>query len=304
MMTFMTRSIRLSALLLTMLTASAQNRQVAITIDDVPRGEDGGPYTFDGMRSMTARLLTPFREQKIPVTGFVNAGIASDGLRRILDLWLDAGAELGNHANTHLDINNVSLETYTADIAKGEPAIRDALSARGKTLAYYRHPYLHTGSTTAIKKGMQDFLDQHGYRVAPVTLSNADYDFAALYNQATSRERVKQAYVPYMESIVAFFEKRAVEVVGREIPQILLIHANQLNADLMPELLAMFRSRGYSFVSLDQALSDEAYRLPDDYVGSSGLSWISRWSKTKGMPDRNGPAPPAWVAGALAGASK
>ena len=63
-----------------------------------------------------------------------------------------------------------------------------------------------------------------------------------------------------MESVVAFFEERSVEVVGREFPQVLLIHANQLNADLMPELLAMFRQRGYTFVTLDQALADAAYR--------------------------------------------
>ena len=70
-----------------------------------------------------------------------------------------------------------------------------------------------------------------------------------------------------MESVVAFFEQRAVEVVGREIPQILLIHASQLNADLMPDLLAMFKRRGYSFVTLRQALADPAYSLPESYVG-------------------------------------
>ena len=59
-------------------------------------------------------------------------------------------------------------------------------------------------------------------------------------------------YVAYMESVVAFFEQRAVEVAGREFPQVLLLHANQLNADLMPDLLAMFRRRGYGFVSLER----------------------------------------------------
>ena len=95
-----------------------------------------------------------------------------------------------------------------------------------------------------------------------MTLDNSDYQYAALYTRPQYRERVRQAYVPYMESVVAFFEARSVEVVGREFPQILLLHANQLNADLMPDLLAMFRRRGYTFVSLDRALADEAYRLP------------------------------------------
>jgi hypothetical protein len=98
-----------------------------------------------------------------------------------------------------------------------------------------------------------------------------------------------------MESIVAFFEARSIEVVGREFPQVLLIHANQLNADLMPDLLAMFRRRGYTFVTLERALEDEAYRLPDDYAGRGGFSWIHRWARTKGMPPKGEPDPPTWV---------
>ena len=251
--------------------AVAAPRQVAITIDDLPRGGDDGPRNLAAIRAMTQRLLKPFREQKIPVIGFVNAGRQGDfppqGLREILDLWLDSGATLGNHSYSHLNINNVPLEQYTADIVKGEPALRAALSARGQKLEFYRHPFLFTGPTLEIKRGLQQFLDEHSYRVAPVTLDNNDWEYAALYTRTKYRDRVKREYLPYMESIVAFFEQRSVEVVGREIPQILLIHASQLNADLMPGLLEMFRRRGYSFISLQQALADEAYRLPEEYAG-------------------------------------
>jgi len=137
-----------------------------------------------------------------------------------------------------------------------------------------------------------------------VTLDDSDYEFAALYTKPAYRERVRREYLPYMESIVSFFEQRSLEVVGREIPQILLIHASQLNADLMPELLAMLRRRGYTFVSLNQALADNAYRLPEEYVGTGGFSWIHRWSKTKGMPPKGEPEPPQWVGDAMAAASR
>ncbi len=95
---------------------------MAITIDDLPRGRDGGPYDVATTRAMTAKLLQPFADAKIPVIGFVNAARTEadpNGLRRILDQWLDAGADLGNHSNSHPDINSVPLETYTADIVKG-----------------------------------------------------------------------------------------------------------------------------------------------------------------------------------------
>jgi peptidoglycan/xylan/chitin deacetylase (PgdA/CDA1 family) len=281
------------------ITLTGASREVAITIDDLPRGGDGGPRTLAAIREMTAQILKPLRDQQIPVIGFVNAGrqaeLGADGLRQILDLWLDSGADLGNHSYSHLNINNVPLDEYTADIVRGEPILRAALATHSRTLRFYRHPFLFTGPTPEIKKGMQDFLDRHEYRVAPVTLDDADYQFAALYTRPEYRERVRAAYVPYMESIVAFFEARSIEVVGREFPQVLLIHANQLNADLMPDLLAMFRRRGYTFVTLERALEDEAYRLPDDYAGRGGFSWIHRWSRTKGMPPKGEPDPPPWV---------
>jgi peptidoglycan/xylan/chitin deacetylase (PgdA/CDA1 family) len=154
-------------------------RPVAITIDDLPRGGDGSGRSLAAVTTMTERLLLPFREEKIPVIGFVNEGRAVDlgdgGLRQILDLWLDSGADLGNHSHSHLNINRVSLDEYTADILKGETILRAALTGRGRALRFYRHPFLFTGPTPEIKQGLQAFLDRQGYRVAPVTLDNGDY---------------------------------------------------------------------------------------------------------------------------------
>ncbi len=288
-----------TSLLLCAAAALGAGREVAITIDDLPRGGDGGARDLAGITAMTRLLLKPFQEQNIPLIGFVNAGHAGElgtqGLRKILDLWLDAGANLGNHTYSHPNINNVPLDEYTADILKGEPILRAALAARGKKLEFFRHPFLFTGPTAEIKKQMQQFLDRHGYRIAPVTIDDDDYEFAALYTDPKLKDRVRREYVPYMESVVAFFEQRSVEVVGREFPQILLIHASQLNADLMPELLRMFQRRGYTFVSLEHALADPAYQLPDEYVGRNGISWIHRWSKTKGMPAKGEPDPATWA---------
>ncbi len=285
------------------LGAAAQMRAVAITIDDLPRGGDSPTdRSFEADKAMTAKLLTPFGEQGIPVTGFVNEGrqvlFGADGLREVLELWLDAGAELGNHSYAHLNINTVPLEQYTADITRGEPIVRAALAARGRELRYYRHPFLFTGPTPEIKAGMQAFLDGAGYVVAPVTFDNSDYMFAALYTKPEHRARIREAYVPYMESVVAAFETGAVALAGREFPQILLLHANELNADAMPDLLAMFRRRGYTFVTLDEALADDVYRSPEEYVGRGGFSWIHRWTRTKGLKTTPEPEPPAWVTAA------
>ncbi|HVE57938.1 MAG TPA: hypothetical protein VNB22_13985, partial [Pyrinomonadaceae bacterium] len=49
------------------------------------------------------------------------------------------------------------------------------------------------------------------------------------------------------------------------------------------------KKRGYKFVSLEEALKDEAYRLPDNFVRRNGISWLHRWALDKGkeniLPD-------------------
>jgi peptidoglycan/xylan/chitin deacetylase (PgdA/CDA1 family) len=279
---------------------SGQTREVAITFDDLPRGGDSGGRDLESVRRMTVKLLDELRG--VPVIGFVNAGRAREmgdaGLQTILRIWLDHGADLGNHTWSHPDLNDTPLNEYEANVIRGEPAIVEALGHRPK---YFRHPFLHAGTDAATKHGLDKFLVQRGYQIAPVTFDNSDWMFAFVYANAMKDDpklatRARDAYVPYMESIVAFFEMRSVEVVGREFPQVLLLHASQLNADTMPALLDMMRRRGYRFVSLDEALRDGAYRLPDEYVGRGGFSWIHRWSITRGMAPKGEPNEPEWIA--------
>ena len=146
------------------------------------------------------------------------------------------------------------------------------------------------------KRAFEQFFAARGYRIAPVTLDSSDYIFAFIYPNSSLKDQIVRDYVPYVSTIVQFFEQRAVDVTGHEIPQILLIHANQLNADQMPQILEMFRSRGYSFITLQEALKDPAYALPDDYAGSGGFTWIHHWSMTQKMKFKTyEPEPPQWV---------
>ena len=83
--------------------------------------------------------------------------------------------------------------------------------------------------------------------------------------------------------------------VGREISQILLLHANSLNADHFGALAELLTRRGYRFISLTQALEDPAYRLPDEFTGAPGNSWFNHWEITAGREPVPTPAPSSWV---------
>jgi peptidoglycan/xylan/chitin deacetylase (PgdA/CDA1 family) len=247
---------------------------------------------------MTVKVLAPFRREHIPLIGFVNECHHADELRTLLLLWKAAGSDLGNHTCSHVDLNTTPAAVFEAEILKGEPVTTAVLGYRP---LYFRYPFLHAGNDGKTKQEVQDFLSAHGYKNAPVTFDDSDYMFAVVYaknllaNRTMEVTRVRDAYLHYMESIFEFFEQRSIEVTGHEIRQILLIHASQLNADAMPDLLAMMRRRGYSFVSLHRALEDPAYALADNYVGTGGFSWIHRWSVTKGMKPKGEPDEPIWI---------
>lgn len=274
-------------------------RRVAITIDDLPLG--GAPPHNCGpaaLARLTHQLFTPLAADHVPVTGFVIGKNCPESFRQTLQLWTEAGYELGNHTFSHRDLNSTPLYDYEVDVVKGEEALR---AATGRKPRYFRHPMLRTGETLEKRLAFERFLAGRGYTIAPVTLDNSDWMFAAVYGAAQMRgdaalaRRVRESYVPYMDSIFDFFEKRSVEVVGHEFPQVLLMHVSQLNADALPDLLAMMKGRGYRFVSLDEALRDAAYSLPNTYAGKGGFSWLHRWSATKGMPDKGEPGEPGWI---------
>ena len=284
--------------------SAASKREVAITVDDLPVAQSGpSACRFGSLQIQTLRLLEQFLRQKAPITAFVVAGncpdLTDDDRRTVLKLWQDAGAELGSHTYSHLDLSTEDPAAYEADILKADQTLRPLLG--GRPIRYFRYPMLHTGPTPEIKARIAKFIASRGYTNAPVTFDNADWMFANVYASAISKgnmelmAHVKDEYVHYMETVVDFFEQRTVEVVGHDIPQILLIHANRLNADLVTDLLTMLKRRGYRFITLEQALKDPAYQLPETYSGTNGISWIHRWSMTKGMPDKSEPQEPRWL---------
>ena len=99
-------------------------------------------------------------------------------------MWLDAGFELGNHSYSHPDFHTTPLESFEADVLKGEAVLRPLLKSRGMEPRFFRHPFLHTGRDLETRARFEQFLADHGYRVAPVTIDNDEYIFAAAYTIA------------------------------------------------------------------------------------------------------------------------
>jgi peptidoglycan/xylan/chitin deacetylase (PgdA/CDA1 family) len=276
-------------------------REIAITIDDLP-AVDGD---LAAARYVTTHLLRRLRDAKIPAVGFVNESKLFtrgqiDIRAAMLTAWLDGGHELGNHTYSHVNIASVPFETYREDLIRGETVTRMLLAERGQKLTWFRHTQLRTGPTAEYKQNLDALLAERGYRIAPVTIDNNDYIFARAYANARQRKdaatmrRLVDEYLRYMEQVVAHFEGLSRDFLGREVKQVLLLHANELNADHLGALAARLRARGYSFITLDAALTDPAYQLPEAQ-SARGISWLHRWMLAKGLEMREEPLEPEWV---------
>ncbi len=301
--------IALAALCLLAVAQDSSRRTMAVTFDDLPVVRF--QHDVAAQESVTADLLRTVVRHGIPATGFVNEHKldAEDGTpdaRRVglLRRWLDAGLELGNHTWSHVDLHDTSLAKYESEILRGETVLRPLLAERGMAPRFFRHPYLHTGRDLATRDSVTAFLAAHGYRVAPVTVDNADYVFAAAYDRlreagdSATAARVRAEYLGYMQAVIIFYEGQARAIVGRDIPQILLVHASRLNADAFDALATWLSTRGYDFIPLERALADGAYASPDRYTGSGGITWLHRWAITRGVSPsvfRGEPVVPDWI---------
>ena len=289
-------------------TQLPSSRTMAITIDDLPTASVLGNDIARAEKT-TRDLLAAIRRANVPAIGFVNerkletSGKEDPRRVALLQQWLDAGLELGNHTYSHPDLHRTELKAFQDEVLRGEVVTKRLLAAKGQKPRYFRHPFLHTGRSLEVRDGLLTFLKEHGYAVAPVTVDNSDYIFAAAYDRsveagdASQAARVVAAYLDYMEAVVAYYEQQSVAIVGREMAQTLLLHANALNAATFDQLVERIRKRGYAFVSLSKALEDPTYELKDDYVGAAGMTWLHRWALTQGKEGifAGEPVVPDWI---------
>lgn len=294
------------AVLLCAIPVHAQSRSVALTFDDLPVA---GSVERSAAEDINQRILSALHRHRAPAIGFVNTSKLSapgtaDSNVSLLEDWLNHGQSLGNHTFSHADLNLTSIEAFEGDILSGEVPLSSLLAKGGKRLEYFRFPFNHTGDTREKHDTIASFLFQYGYRVAPCTIDNSDFVFDRAYEIALSRRdaaasaKIRSEYLAYTAVEIDYYSRLHLQVLGREIPHVMLLHVNQLNADAIEEILKIFEDKNYRFVMLDTALSDPAYSAPDTLIAKGGLMWGYRWARQRnvkidGSSERE---PPAWIA--------
>jgi len=267
-------------------------RKVAIGFVSIPPLDrsDNPPKDADA----TARILiAKLQQHKVPAIGFLTGGMISDGEKlfpvraNIVKLWRDAGFEIGIGGFKHLPFQNATLDEYIANVEKNERIARQILGEKNIQLRYFSYPYLYTRKNDEHQR-FEKWLTDRGLTSVKYTIDNNEwmysyaYDMARNDNDVNTMKEIQGAFINYMGRMFDHYEAYSQETFGRNIPETMVLTPSRLVADSADELFAMIEKRGYKFVSMGNALRDEAFNTPESYEGDNGISWYDRWTLTAG----------------------
>jgi peptidoglycan/xylan/chitin deacetylase (PgdA/CDA1 family) len=276
--------------------AQSASPQVAFTFDDLPAH---GPLPPGEARPAVVKsiLSTLKAEHMPPVYGFVNGYRVRDFPYQIEILrdWHDAGEPLGNHTYSHPGLDTTSAKAFIKDIAKNE-AVLKKVDPDGDW-HWFRYPYLDEGNTLAKRREVRAYLAANNYRVAEVTMDFEDYLWNEPYARCMARRNEKavaslqKSYLGVASEFIDVFRGLSNQLYGHDIPYVLLMHAGAFDARMLPQLIALFRSKGFQFVTLEQAERDAAYRFDPNigYPGGGTLQELVAKVKGVNFPDNTKP---------------
>jgi peptidoglycan-N-acetylglucosamine deacetylase len=247
------------------MAASAGAQQIAFTFDDLPAH---GPLPPGETRIEVAnKVIRALKKAHLPpVYGFVNGSAEEQHPETgaVLSAWREAGNPLGNHTWSHINLNQHSLEDFERDTEKNESLLE--LQMKGADWKWFRFPFLEEGDTSAKKMGFRVYLAEHGYRIAGVTASFADYEWNEPYARCSEKRNRKairwleKSYLAAAEEDIGYRKAMSEQLYGREIPYVLLMHIGAFDARMLPRLLQVYEAQGFTFVTLEDAEKDPFYQ--------------------------------------------
>lgn len=247
-------------------------REIAITLDDLPlvgsTGHNEAALKREHDRFFS--ILNTLVENKVPATGFVIAGSIGKDQWEFLEAFHNAGFTIGNHTYSHANLNSMSGDKYIENVARADKILSPLMSHP----KYFRYPYLAEGRG-AKKAEVQQYLAEHDYVIARVTIDTKDFRFNSQLYHVAYRARpeylpkLKKQYLSYIWSQTLRAEKKA---NGKPVKHILLLHANLLNSHFLEDIIKMYRENGYTFISLEEALKEPAEAIPMEQISTEEVN--------------------------------
>lgn len=271
------------------LPARAPAGQVALSFDD---GLD--PREQPQAAAWNRALLDALAEADVRAILFP-AGRRVDspeGLRLVED-WGRAGHAVGNHTYAHRNFNaaSMTIDAFAEDIARAEAMLRDLPGWTPRL----RFPYLKEGDTADKRDGLRAWLRERGYQPGAVSIDASDWYYNSRFlewrreHPGDDPAAWRDAYLDHLWDRACYYDALSMNVLGRSLPHVLLLHANAINAAFLPDVIAMFRARDWQLVSPAEAWADPAYTLEPQAL-PAGESHLWALAKERGLGNLRYPA--------------
>jgi uncharacterized protein (TIGR02246 family) len=254
-----------------------------VTVDDLPIPSRRTHPDDAGRERLTRGLLAVLAKHRVKAVGLVTwRNVTGPADERLLDLWLEAGHELGNHSFSHPDYPRTDAEAYVADMEKGRAALASFLEKRGRRLRFFRFPFLREGDAPEKLARMREWLAATGQRSLPVTIDDQDWSFeepwlaAQKANDAVRLARLGEDYQHMLRLDALVYTAAGDALFERPTPQILLLHANAVGAAQWDALFTWLEGRAFRFADADAVLADPAFAEAPAFVGRYGGSLWDR----------------------------
>lgn len=277
------------------------------------------PEDVETMRLVVEKL----KQHKIPTVGFlsgVKVNIHAENIpedqEKIVSLWREAGFEIGVLNLKYPQSFNSTIAEYQAAIksraAKLDPYYQKQIDifknfkkvdfkkfsleekkSYFEELKKQREPL--EKSREEIINVEKEWMKDNNLTRVKYTFGTHDwiysytYDVARKENNREMMNRIKAAYIGYLSKSLDYYEKYSQQLFERNIPQTIPLTPSRLLADSADELFAMLQKHGYQFVSMDEAMQDEAYQSAPISANGTGSSWLDKVDLERHLPSPEKP---------------
>ena len=238
--------------------------EIALTFDDLPL--HGLIPAGETPETVGNGIIGALTRAHVPAYGFVNAHWVVDkpGTIAVLKAWRSAGLPLGNHTWSHRHLNEMTIPEFEQEVARDEPVLQQL--SGGTDWHWLRYPFLDEGKNPAQRAAARQVLAARGYKIADVTMDFGDWQWTAPYARCraahddASVAELEHMYLAAAQEAIGFYRGLSHQLYGRDIPYVVLLHESAFEARMVPQLIDLYRSTGFRFVSLPKAESDPFYK--------------------------------------------
>lgn len=284
--------MRSGSWLLLLCSTLLRAQSVALTFDDGPDIKELG---LARAQALNAGILQALSQAKVHSILF-SSGTRADSPEgwALARAWGEAGHLVGNHSYSHpyFHSRKVSLADFEADVAKMDGLLR---AVPGFT-PLFRFPFLKEGDTAEKRDGFRAWMTAKGYRNGAVTIDASDWYYDARFRRWKEAHPApadpapfRRAYLAHLWDRARYYEGLAGQLGLKGVKHTLLLHTNELNAAFLPDILTMFRQKGWKVVDAKEAFRDPLFERQSPAL-PAGESLLWSLAKAKGLPGLRYPA--------------